>query len=98
MKIAYLTVAREEIREAAEYYAAISPELGNDFKRELRQLLRRVGAMPLAWPPSGAGLRKCLLSRFPYMVIYAPLPGEVLVLAVGHQHRQPGYWRDRLVK
>ncbi len=43
MKIAYLTVAREEIREAAEYYAAISPELGNAFKRELRQLLRRVG-------------------------------------------------------
>ncbi|MDO9450666.1 MAG: type II toxin-antitoxin system RelE/ParE family toxin [Rugosibacter sp.] len=101
MKIAYLTVAREEIREAAEYYAAISPELGNAFKRELQQLLRRVGTMPLAWPPcgaSGAGLRKCLLSRFPYMVIYAPLPGEVLVLAVGHQHRQPGYWRDRLVK
>lgn len=44
------------------------------------------------------GLRKCLLPRFPYMVIYAPLPGEVLVLAVGHQHRQPGYLRDRLVK
>lgn len=78
MKIVYLTVAREEIREAAEYYAAISPELGNAFKRELRQLLRRVSVMPLAWPPggasgaSGAGLRKCLLSRFPYMVIYAP--------------------------
>jgi hypothetical protein len=73
MKIAYLTVAREEIREAAEYYAAISPELGNAFKRELRRLLRRVGA----------GLRKCLLSRFPYMVIYAPLPDEVLVLPLG---------------
>jgi len=63
-----------------------------------------VSVMPLAWPPCGAGgvsgadLRKCLLSRFPYMVIYAPLPDEVLVLAVGHQHRQPGYWRDCLVK
>lgn len=104
MKIAYLTVAREEIREAAEYYAAISPELGNAFKRELRQLLRRVSVMPLAWPTggasgaSGAGLRKCLLSRFPYMVIYAPLPDEVLVLAVGHQHRKPDYWRDRVMK
>ena len=98
MKIVYLTVAREEIREAAEYYAAISPELGNAFRRELRQLLRRMDAMLLAWPPSGAGLRKCLLSRFPWMVIYAPLPGEVRVLAIGHQHRQPGYWRDCLVK
>lgn len=72
MKIVYLTVAREEIREAAEYYAAISPELGNAFRRELRQLLRRMDAMLLAWPPSGAGLRKCLLSRFPWMMIYAP--------------------------
>ena len=72
MKIAYLTVAREEIREATEYYAAISPELGNAFRRELRQLLRRMDAMLLAWPPSGAGLRKCLLSRFPWMMIYAP--------------------------
>lgn len=35
MKIAYLTVACEEIHEVAEYYAAISPELGNAFKREL---------------------------------------------------------------
>jgi hypothetical protein len=72
MKIVYLTVAREEIREAAEYYAAILPELGNAFRRELRQLLRRMDAMLLAWPPSGAGLRKCLLSRFPWMMIYAP--------------------------
>jgi hypothetical protein len=36
------------------------------------------------------------LSRFPYLVIYAPLPDELLVLAVGHQHRKPGYWRERL--
>lgn len=43
MNIAYLMVAREEIHKAAEYYAAISPELGNAFKRELQQLLRRVG-------------------------------------------------------
>ena len=52
--------------------------------------------MPLAWPSSGIGTRKCLLMRFPYMVIYAPLKDELLVLAVGHQHRQPGYWRERL--
>jgi hypothetical protein len=53
--------------------------------------------MPHAWPASGEGTRKCLLTSFSYMVIYAPLPGELLVLAVGHQHRQPGYWRERLV-
>lgn len=36
------------------------------------------------------------MTRFPYLIIYAVLPKELLVLAVGHQHRRPGYWRDRL--
>ncbi|MEW6164702.1 MAG: hypothetical protein AB1642_06545 [Pseudomonadota bacterium] len=40
MKVSYLAVAREEIREAADYYAAISPDLGMAFKRELRQLMK----------------------------------------------------------
>ena len=94
MKIRYLAVAREEIREAADYYAAISPELGKAFKLELRQLVRLVSTMPLAWPASAEGTRKCLLTRFPYL--YAPLPDELLALAVGHQHRRPEYWRERL--
>jgi plasmid stabilization system protein ParE len=97
MKIRYLAIARTEIREAADYYAAISPDLGKAFRLELRQLMRLVTTMPHAWPVSGEGTRKCLLTGFSYMVIYAPLPGELLVLAVGHQHRQPGYWRERLV-
>ncbi len=96
MKIRYLAIAREEIREAADYYAAISPDLGRSFRLELRQLMRLVTTMPLAWPESAEGTRKCLLTRFPYLVIYAPLPDELLVLAVGHQHRRPEYWRERL--
>jgi plasmid stabilization system protein ParE len=95
MKIRYLAVAQAEIQEAADYYSAISPGLGLAFRRELRQLLRLVAGMPLAWPVSGEGTRRCLMSRFPYLVIYAALPDGILVLAVGHQHRQPGYWGDR---
>lgn len=98
MRIRYLAVAQGEIQEAADYYAAISPELGKSFKRELRQLMRLVATMPQAWPRSGDGTRKCLLSRFPYLVIYSPLPEELLILAVGHQHRHPGFWRDRLAE
>jgi len=96
MRIRYLTITQLEIADAAEYYAAVSPGLGTAFKKELRQLMRLVATMPTAWPPSGEGTRKCLMSRFPYLVIYTTLPDELLVLAVGHQHRQPGYWRERL--
>lgn len=96
MRIRYLAVAREEVCEAAEYYAAISTGLGVAFKRELYQLMRLVATMPEAWPSVGPDTRKCLLTRFPYLVIYAVLPEGLLVLAVGHQHRKPGYWRERV--
>ena len=96
MRVRYLAVAQEEIREAASYYDAISPGLGSGFKRELRQLMRLVATMPLAWPACGPGTRRCLLTRFPYLVIYAADRDEILVLAVGHQHRHPGFWRERL--
>lgn len=96
MKIRYLAPAQQEIDEATRYYAAISPHLGQAFAQELRRLMRLVATMPTAWPSCGEGLRKCLMSRFPYLVIYAPLADELLVLAVGHQYRMPGYWRDRI--
>lgn len=98
MKVRYLAMAQEEIREAADYYAAVSPGLGLAFRRELRQLLRLVATRPEAWPRCGDGIRRCLMARFPYMAIYAPLPDGLLVLAVGHQHRKPGYWRERFTR
>jgi plasmid stabilization system protein ParE len=96
VRIRYLAAARDEIQEAADYYSAIAPELARAFRREVRDSVRRVSAMPKAWPESGHGTRKCLLARFPYLIIYIPRSDEVLVLAVGHQHRQPGFWRGRL--
>jgi hypothetical protein len=57
MKIRYLAIAREEIREAADCYAAIAPDLGKAFGLELRQLMRLVAAMPQARPEIGEGTR-----------------------------------------
>ena len=41
-------------------------------------------------------MRRCRLSRFPYGLIYAVEGANMLVLAVAHLHRDPGYWRDRV--
>lgn len=46
-------------------------------------------------PVSGA-LRRFLLRRFPYYLLYRVEEDWILVLAVGHHSRRPGYWRDRL--
>jgi len=39
------------------------------------------------------------LARFPYRLIVAVLDDErLLLLALAHDHRRPGYWLPRLVK
>lgn len=41
-------------------------------------------------------IRRCRLRRFPYSEVYTQEGAELLVLAIAHQHRKPGYWRNRL--
>lgn len=40
-------------------------------------------------------MRRVLLARFPYAVLYAVEPGGIVALAFAHTRRAPGYWRDR---
>jgi len=37
-------------------------------------------------------VRVKLVHRFPYAVYYRSLAEEILILAVAHTSRQPGYW------
>jgi plasmid stabilization system protein ParE len=39
--------------------------------------------------------RRLLLPRFPYHVVYRLSPAEIVVVAVAHAKRRPGYWKRR---
>ena len=51
---------------------------------------------PVRQLPSDLPVRRAPVKRFPYHVIYLELNGEIRVLAVAHDRRKPGYWRDRI--
>ena len=42
-------------------------------------------------------IRRCLVAKFPYAIIYHHDldQNEILILAVGHLHRRPDYWTSR---
>jgi hypothetical protein len=63
---------------------------------EVRDGLKRVTELPNAWHRLGPRIRRYRLKRFPYGIVYAPLPEEIAVIAVMHLHRNPGYWTKRL--
>ena len=96
MKPRFLLPARRELIEAVQYYNAQRIRLGDEFRDEAWETIRRINDFPLAWHPLGGAIRRCQMQRFPYGLIYEPTDVEIIILAVAHLHQEPGYWRTRL--
>jgi len=96
MPITILDEAEAELREAVQYYEDKRPALGFDFAHEAENTVESIRHFPERWPLRGDGTRRCLLSRFPYIVVYVFLNEHVWVIAFAHCKRQPGYWSSRI--
>ena len=88
--------ARQEFRESAAYYESKRVNLGVAFTSEIESVLRHIVKAPERWPLIEEDVRRCLARRFPYGVLYTIEPDYILILAIMHCSRKPGYWRDRL--
>lgn len=97
MKIDFLDLTRRELDDAFDWYEAQVPGLGYDFLSEVDRAVGRI----LAYPQSAAilepGLRRVLINRFPYGMIYGLDGDRIVIVAVAHLHREPHYWIGRLV-
>jgi plasmid stabilization system protein ParE len=96
MSVRLLESAQAELDDAIAWYASQAPGLGDAFLIETLKTLKLIEQYPKAWHPLTQQVRRCRLRRFPYSVVYAQEGSDLLVLAVAHQHRKPGYWRARL--
>lgn len=96
MNLRLLETAQAELDEAVAWYARQALGLGDAFLVEVLRAFELVELHPDAWHPLSSRTRRCRLRRFPFGVIYAPLDDGVVVLAIAHLHRRPGYWRERI--
>lgn len=95
MKVLFSRLAEQELRDAIAYYELEYAGLGKRFKNEVRQAARRIAEYPRAWSVERGEVRKCLLHKFPYKLLYSIETDHIVVLAVAHHHRKPDYWIDR---
>lgn len=89
--------AEAELGDAAAYYAEhASPAVAYAFLAEFQRVQDLLVDNPLRGPHAEDGLRLYHFDRFPYTVIYeSDTQGNLLIYAVAHQHRKPGYWTER---
>ena len=84
-----------ELNEAADYYDLESPGLGEVFLKDIEKGFRRIREHPDAATAVAPGIRKLVLTRFPFAIIYSTRADTVRVLAIAHQRKRPYYWRSR---
>jgi len=87
--------AERELEEAADFYDLESAGLGTEFLEAVHVALTGLLDFPESCPLLLGKTRKLVLERFPYSVMYWLDDELVVVSAIAHQSRRPGYWRAR---
>ena len=96
MTLRYLSVALRELEEAIQFYEDVDPGLGLRFYSEVRNAIERIKRFPEAWQSISKRTRQCRTKVFPFGIIYSIRGDEIVVVAVAHLKRRPGYWKDRV--
>ena len=98
MRYEFHPEALQEYREAARWYGNREPDLALRFVGEVEYAIQRVLNAPERWRVTEEDVRRCLTHVFPYSILYTIEPEFVLIVAVAHCAREPGYWKERLAK
>jgi hypothetical protein len=87
--------ASAELAEAVRWYETRRVGLGGEFFDAVTATLMLVESSPeIGSTISTDGqTRRVLVARFPYQVVYRLRPTEIVIVAVAHVKRRPGYWR-----
>lgn len=96
MKAGFHPIASEEIVETTAYYEGEVPGLGDRFITEVERIVEVLCDQPNIGQSVGEELRRIILARFPYSLIYSIESERIWVIAVAHHRRRPGYWQERI--
>ena len=95
MKHEFHPEALAEYEAATRYYAERDPRVAEHFVTAVEDAIERILDSPTRWRIVDEDVRRCLTHLFPYGVLYTIEPDFVLIVAVMHCSREPGYWKAR---
>lgn len=87
--------AQIELNASIDYYEECKTNLGLEFASEVYQTIQRILIFPKAWQILDSDIRRCLINRFPFGIIYYQRNNEIIILAIMQLNRKPNYWKNR---
>lgn len=89
MKVLFSPSASIELLDAIDFFDFHSPDLGLAFHKEFFDALEFITLFPKGWQKVGPNTRKCVLKKFPFLILYIVDGEQILISAIAHQHRHP---------
>lgn len=89
--------AEIELDDAYNWYDAQCEGLGHLFVHSIKTSIEIILRHPDCWPLVGKYTRRCLITKFPYLLLYTYENNEVYITCIGHQHRNPDFYKDKYV-
>ena len=96
LPVDYLPGARRDFDDSFDWYVKRSVEAAVRFADAIDSALTAVAANPARFAAVDDLHRECPVRRFPFRIVYRVAENRVLVVAIAHAKRRPGYWRDRI--
>jgi len=96
LRILFDELARDEYQDAIEFYELETQGLGLRFKEEVKRDLRNLKKIPNIGSIEKADIRRYILHKFPYKILYSNEEKYLYVIAIAHMHRDPNYWLSRI--
>jgi plasmid stabilization system protein ParE len=92
MRIEYHPDLEKDLTEVRSYYNDRSPGLGDEFVDEFERQVLRIAAMPERWMIVRSDVRRALMKRFPYVILFRILGEDaVRITVLKHERRHPAY-------
>ena len=88
--------AEDDLADARRWYDRQRDGLGTDFVECVEKTFQKVAALPEVHEPVYQDVRRAVVRRFPYIVYYRLVDGEVVVIAVMHGRRHQRHWQSRI--
>lgn len=95
MRYVFHPEALNEYAEAVRYYTEQRVEVAQAFINAIEDTVSRIRESPTRYTAIEEDVRRCMARRFPYGVLYTIEPDYILILAIVHCSREPGYWKRR---
>jgi toxin ParE1/3/4 len=89
-------LAWKEVEETDSWYLSRSVDASLDFLNTLDSAIEDILQAPHRWAKYLYGTRRLVMRRFPFSIVYLDNPELVILVAIAHSKRKPGYWKKRV--